>query len=226
MRIVADKGVQSVEAFGWGDQTERVIKTLKNPRAKFYLVVTDVNGNQVSIQIEEPKGVKLRADPDTGVRTIDEIKIDVLAVEVELDDEPPFELAGKGKAVMQVVSDCNWDTLAAKVLTDSSEWNPVVVKGEPVISETLRDYLTTNHPDYMRTRRLGREDVPVLSDRFSPLITREHFQTDSKIRTLKTDYFYDQLRMRTIMETRDVDTGEIVQSREVTDEEARRATRG
>lgn len=103
VRVVAEKGVKNVQAFGWSTAAPEVVAMLKNPGAKFYLVLTDVDGNQVSIEID-PAGVELRADAGTGIKTANYVKIPLVALEVEAPGEPPVELLGAGTATMRVES--------------------------------------------------------------------------------------------------------------------------
>lgn len=103
VRVVAERGVKNVQAFGWSTATPEVIAMLKNPEAKFYLVLTDVEGNQVSVEID-PSGMELRADTTTGIKTADYVKIPVVALEVEIPGEPPVELLGPSTTTMRVES--------------------------------------------------------------------------------------------------------------------------
>lgn len=102
MKINGDHGLKSVQAFGWGDYATDVMLMFKDPAAKYYLIVTDINGNDVSIEIAKPEGVELKADVNTGFKSADQIKIPVAALEVEVPGVPSVELIGPCEATVSL----------------------------------------------------------------------------------------------------------------------------
>lgn len=101
MRVDGSQGVKSVEKFGWGDQTKKVLATLKNREARYYLVVTDINGDQVSIEIAAPRQITLRSGTAKRPNATN-VKLPIVALEVEVPGEPPIEILGESTGTMYV----------------------------------------------------------------------------------------------------------------------------
>lgn len=101
MRVDGSQGVKSVEKFGWGDQTKKVLATLKNREARYYLVVTDINGDQVSIEIADPRQITLRSGTAKRPNATN-VKLPIVALEVEVPGEPPIEILGESTGTMYV----------------------------------------------------------------------------------------------------------------------------
>jgi hypothetical protein len=101
VRVDGSEGVKSVEKFGWGDQTKKVLATLKNREARYYLVVTDINGDQVSIEIEDPRQITLRSGTSNRPNATN-VKLPIVALEVEVPGEPPIEILGESTGTMYV----------------------------------------------------------------------------------------------------------------------------
>jgi hypothetical protein len=99
--VDGSQGVKSVEKFGWGDQTKKVLATLKNREARYYLVVTDINGDQVSIEIEDPRQITLRSGTSKRPNATN-VKLPIVALEVEVPGEPPIEILGESTGTMYV----------------------------------------------------------------------------------------------------------------------------
>jgi len=103
MKVTAESGLKDIEAFGWGDYTTDTLLMLKDAAAKYYLVVTDINGNDVSIEIPAPEGVELCANSRAGWKAAKGIKIPVTALEIEVPGEPSVELLGPSEARIELV---------------------------------------------------------------------------------------------------------------------------
>lgn len=174
VRVVAEKGVKNVQAFGWSTVAPEVVAMLKNPEAKFYLVLTDVDGNQVSIEID-PAGVELRADAGTGVKTANYVKIPLVALEVEAPGEPPVELLGAGTATMRVESQ-------PAVKLKAKPRSPPEAKA--------KRHIEPGHVEWTRADnwRSNAVDVKTYYDPVEMLYTREYWRNGRK---LKVDHLTD-----------------------------------
>lgn len=101
VRIMAKDGVKNINAFGWGKETSAVLKQMRASTTKFYLILKDVNGNEVAIEIDK-SDVELRSDSTTGKKTANYVQIPVVALDMEAPGEAPVELLGEGTATMRI----------------------------------------------------------------------------------------------------------------------------
>ena len=88
VKVVAEKGIYNIRAFGWGTATQDMLAAIKDTESTFYLVLEDANGNDVSIEIPR-EGLTLASNADTGEVKVEGIKLPVKAIEVEQEGKSP-----------------------------------------------------------------------------------------------------------------------------------------
>lgn len=90
--IIAEGGAKTIKKFGWED-SKATVEAIKHPEAGFYLILEDVDGNEVAVPVDM-SCARIVWSPGFG-KQVNEIKLKAKVLEVETPYGPALPITGE-----------------------------------------------------------------------------------------------------------------------------------